>query len=72
MNEKEARTKYCPFLIAGFYAGAGSGEDANTNCAASDCMMWTVDQPAYMITTTDSGIDESEEHPEQGRCGLAK
>ena len=66
MTEEEAKTKYCPLLIAGFYAGAAGKESANTNCATSNCMMWETDYRIYI----QDGEDRCES--DGGHCGLAK
>ena len=79
MKEEEARTKWCPMVR--FYAnrevltkkGFTDGRlDYDSNCIASDCMMWVAtDNEGYPSTNKHGECDNSAYYP-AGYCGLIR
>jgi hypothetical protein len=70
MTEEEAKTKWCPHLRANGsnVLGVKEGEierGTDTNCIASDCMMWVSDGTA-------SKEDDPKHYNKLGHCGLVK
>jgi len=77
MTEEEAKTKWCPSVQIVSYVEDGKNyaisnrkdkDSRNTNCIASDCMMWIVSEKPS------SWVDDYEPSPSElgGHCGLAK
>ncbi len=72
MTEEKAKTKWCPMVRAantfdagGSFAYTFNRDDLNTNCIASDCMMWRA------RTRRDMGYDRNPYDIHDYYCGLA-
>lgn len=73
MTEQEARTKWCPMVRITWYPtpapetsiSGWNRDEMNTNCMASDCMMWRWHLRGAMV---DDKYDEN--YPLEGHCGL--
>lgn len=74
MTEDEAKTKYCPFILAGSNRFDYKNSHSEfVKCKTSECMMWKWDRgQVHFEGTDDNKIKIDFDNPDNGYCGLAK